>query len=131
LRVKRIELGSLKRILEVLTKDVRVEKVSLLIGKVEGETARAMIAYRVTNIKGSAVEFEADPWQVVQAHEVASKHGLEVIAILHTHPTCPAIPSTLDLRGMRLWPIIWVIACRGEVRAWVLEDVCTYVYTGR
>ena len=121
-RIRRLVIGSLKRTLTQIAATSREEKVGMLLGEVLEDSAIVRLMYWVKNVKSSPVEFEADPWQVVQAHEVASKHGLEVIAVFHTHPSCPAVPSQLDLRGMRLWPVLWVIACKDEVRAWILSD---------
>jgi proteasome lid subunit RPN8/RPN11 len=41
------------------------------------------------------------------------------VGVFHTHGECPASPSKKDLEGMKAWPYAWIIACRGEVRAWI------------
>ena len=86
-----------------------------------GRGEEVLYAYWAQNVKSSPFEFEAEGWHVVQAHISAERHGMEVIALAHTHPSCPAVPSPADLRGMKAWPIVWVISCQSEVRGWVLE----------
>ena len=98
------------------------EKTGILVGRRLDDTVTVDYIYRTDNIKSSPVRFEAEPWQIVQAHTSAEKYGLEVVGIFHTHPGCPASPSSLDIDGMRRWPYIWVISCSNEVRGWLLEE---------
>jgi proteasome lid subunit RPN8/RPN11 len=116
----KLNLGSLKHFIKASVGVV--ESVGFILGVRRGDELEAVIAYRVDNELGSPVEFRASPWQVVQAHGVAELYKLEVIALYHTHPACPPTPSRLDLKGMKLWPLVWVIACKGTVKAWRLED---------
>ncbi|MEN2999052.1 MAG: Mov34/MPN/PAD-1 family protein [Acidilobaceae archaeon] len=109
-------LGALKEVLLRLSA-ARTERALFLIGK-GGEV---LYAYWAENVRSSPFEFEAKGWHVVQAHISAERHGMEVIALAHTHPICPAVPSAADLRGMRYWPLVWIISCPGEVRGWVLR----------
>ncbi len=116
----KLVLGPLREVLKVHADGV--ESVGFILGVRRGEVLEAMVLYRVDNELSSPVEFRANPWHVVQAHRVAELYKLEVIALYHTHPSCPPIPSSLDIKGMRLWPIPWIIACRGLVKAWRLGD---------
>ncbi len=116
----RIELGPLKVTLGVYIG--LVESVGFILGERRGSILEAKALYRVNNELGSPIEFKAHPWHVVQAHRVAELYKLEVIALYHTHPTCPPTPSILDIKGMRLWPVPWVIVCENSIKAWRLED---------
>jgi len=116
----KIRLGSLEVVLRSLS-SIEAEAIGFLLGLKAGSSIDVMALYRVDNELGSPVEFRANPWQTVQAHNVADKYGVEVVALFHTHPTCPPVPSSLDFKGMKLWPIPWVIACKDEVKAWILE----------
>ncbi len=117
-----VQLGPLKEVAITFSKLGGEEKSGILVGKKTDSTIAVAYIYRTDNIKSSPVEFEAEPWQIVQAHVSAEKYGLEVVGIFHTHPSCPASPSNLDVEGMRRWPYIWVIACSKEIRGWVLEE---------
>lgn len=117
----KVKLGALRATLMDLA-SLGLEVVGFLLGSRSGDHIDVKALYRVDNELGSPVEFRANPWQTVQAHNVANLYQLEVVALYHTHPSCPPTPSLLDLRGMRLWPIPWVIACRDDVKAWTLEE---------
>lgn len=116
-----VKLGVLGEVLKLMASGAS-ESTGFLVGSLEPSHARVFGLYRVDNRLGSPVEFEGDPWQTVQAHVAAGNYGIQVIALFHTHISCPPLPSSLDIRGMRLWPLIWVIACPGEVRAWRLDE---------
>lgn len=115
--MSKLSLGPLARALMSLSGGEE-ERVAFLVGKGE----EVLYAYWARNVKRSSIEFEAEPWHVVQAHVSASKYSLEVVGIAHTHPSCPPVPSTLDVRGMKAWPLVWVIACPGDLKAWRLKE---------
>lgn len=117
----RVVLGALGEVLTALASSGGEEVVGLLVGRRDGASVIVDYLYHATNVKHSSVEFEADPWHVVQAHVSADKYGLEVVGIYHSHPSCPPTPSHLDIEGMRKWPTVWVIACPREVSAWILR----------
>lgn len=117
----RIKLGALARTLEALAGREK-ESVGFILGLRAGDVVECRALFRVDNISTSASLFEADPWQTVQAHRAAESYGLEVVALFHTHTSCPPSPSRLDYEGMARWPIPWVISCPGETRAWVLRE---------
>ena len=121
LDVDSIDLKGLEPVISVLANSSR-EQVALLVGKKVGKKAIAYYMFKVENLSKSPSEFEGDPWQVVQAHVSAEKYKLEVIGVFHTHPICPAVPSSKDIDGMKRWPHVWVISCKNETRAWKLSD---------
>lgn len=115
--MNRLVLGALREALLRLS-GRGGERVLFLIGR----GSEVFYAYWAENERSSPLEFEAKGWHVVQAHVSAERYGMEVIALAHTHPACPAVPSLADIRGMGHWPIVWVISCPGEVRGWVLRE---------
>ncbi len=119
--VAKVVLGPIKgHLLRIASLD-GPERVALLLGKRSDDNVVVYVVFRVDNVRGSPVEFEGDPWQLVVAHKAAEKYGLEVVGVFHTHPACPASPSPSDVDGMKKWPYPWVIACPGYLRAWLLE----------
>ncbi|MFP3312699.1 MAG: Mov34/MPN/PAD-1 family protein [Acidilobus sp.] len=74
------------------------------------------------NLLRSPVEFLANPLDIVTAYKAAENLHIDVVALYHTHPDGDAAPSQMDLEGMRLWPLPWIIASRSGVRAWVLSS---------
>jgi len=119
--VSKVIIGPLADVMRILS-NKGVEESGILVGDVKGNVAEVYYIYYTGNIKESSIEFEADPWSVVQAHTSAEKYGLKVIGVFHTHPVCPPAPSTLDREGMKRWPYIWVIACSSGVESWVPVD---------
>ncbi|WP_227805348.1 M67 family metallopeptidase [Pyrococcus kukulkanii] len=77
----------------------------------------------VKNGLDSPVEFEMEPEEMLKALEYAEGKGLEVVGIFHSHLSCPPTPSGKDLKGMELWPVVWLIVnSSGEYGAWKLEN---------
>ncbi|MGC9112841.1 Mov34/MPN/PAD-1 family protein [Acidilobus sp.] len=74
------------------------------------------------NVLRSPTEFLANPLDIVAGYAVAENLGVEVVALYHTHPGGLPVPSEKDVEGMRLWPLPWIIASRGGLRAWVLNN---------
>ena len=64
----------------------------------------------------SAVKFEIDPTMVVKALTKAEEAGLDFIGLFHSHPA-PAVPSSTDLKFMKLWgDILWLIMSSTECK---------------
>lgn len=120
--IKTVVIGSLRLLLQSLAETPGPEKVALLLGGKTDSEVIVKAVFRVNNVKGSPVEFEGDPWHLIVAHKVAEKYGIEVVGVFHTHPSCPASPSINDVEGMKKWPYPWIIACPGQIRAWILDE---------
>ena len=117
----KVQLGGIAGVISVLAALGGEERVGMLLGERKDDTVTVYALFRIDNIRGSKVEFEGDPWQIVVAHKSAENNGIDVVGVFHTHPSCPATPSIKDVEGMKKWPIVWVIACPGEIRAWMLS----------
>jgi len=61
-----------------------------------------------TNMLNSALAFEISPLDALKAFDEADMLGLEVICVYHSHPAPPE-PSEVDLRYMRVNPMVWLI----------------------
>lgn len=83
----------------------REECVALLFG-IGGEVSSWVW---LKNVARSAIEFKVDPEEFYSALAEAEARGAELLAIFHTHPG-PPVPSDLDLKYMRLWRVVWIIA---------------------
>lgn len=90
------------------SKASRIEICGLLLGNAEGDVGVVEEIRFGKNIKSSTVEFEIDPTDLYEVLTYAEKKGLEVVGMFHSHPAS-AKPSKLDLKGMQLWPIPWLI----------------------
>jgi len=67
-------------------------------GLVAGAGGQSVKEYPVENILHSPVRFRMDPAQQVKAMLEIESAGWELIAIYHSHPAGPAVPSLTDLR---------------------------------
>ncbi|AFK22607.1 Mov34/MPN/PAD-1 family protein [Pyrococcus sp. ST04] len=110
----RLPKETLNRILDK-AKNSPIEICGFLLGKGD-EVYEAVF---VSNRLNSPIEFEMDPEEMLKALEYAEKKNLEIVGIFHSHVYCPPFPSGKDLKGMKLWPVVWVIVTSsGEVKAW-------------
>jgi proteasome lid subunit RPN8/RPN11 len=66
-------------------------------GLVAGRGQRAEQVYPITNMLASPVRFRMEPREQLQAFEAIETCGLELLAIYHSHPSGPEIPSETDL----------------------------------
>ena len=97
----------------------RVEICGLLIGK--GGVSVYEVRF-ITNLLHLPMESKMEPLEMVEGIDEAEERGLEVVGIFHSHPKCPPKLSGRDLRGMELWPVVWlIISSDGETRAWILK----------
>ncbi|MCS7099026.1 MAG: Mov34/MPN/PAD-1 family protein [Sulfolobales archaeon] len=99
------------------------ELAGLAVGSAVGGTVYIEDVVLGENLSEEERRFLLDPRAVVEAFRFSETIGREVVALLHTH-RCGALPSSLDVDGMKLWPIPWVVVdeSRCLARAWVLEE---------
>jgi [CysO sulfur-carrier protein]-S-L-cysteine hydrolase len=82
--------------------------------------------YPLVNAAASPVEYEADPRSLLGAHKDIRRQGWDVLAVYHSHPTSPPIPSRTDL-ARAYWTgvvhfIISLKSSQPEVRGWWLAE---------
>jgi len=101
------------------------EVVALGLGKKRPNCLFSVELIRVcSNISDNPyTSFKADPQCLYDSIVEVEVRGLDITAIIHSHPE-GAEPSRMDLEGMRLWPIPWIIIDRKNktMRAWILID---------
>jgi proteasome lid subunit RPN8/RPN11 len=104
------------------------ECCGLLAGRLVSDAQRAevMRRYPLVNSAASPVEYRAEGKDLFEAVRDMRRHDWEVLAIYHSHPTCPAIPSGVDL-ARNYWPGVMclIISLQSEepvLRGWWLEE---------
>lgn len=78
-----------------------LETCGLLVGRSEGdrvEIARVTQA-RNLNQQRASDRYELDPKDFLEADKAARLDGLDIVGFWHSHPDCPARPSTTDLEA--------------------------------
>ena len=73
------------------------ECCGLLAGSRNGGVLLAAEAFPLVNQLGSPTRFVSEPDSLFRALKSARAQGLEVVAIYHSHPEGPPVPSRTDL----------------------------------
>lgn len=66
------------------------DRATLPVGEV-------LVRYPLINVAASPVRFESEPRGMFEASRDLDRRGLELLAVYHSHPTSPAVPSRTDL----------------------------------
>ena len=66
-------------------------------GLVAGKQACSVWVRPITNISRSSTRFRFDPHQQLEAMLLIEEQGLEMMAIYHSHPHGPDVPSDQDV----------------------------------
>ena len=84
--------------------------------------------YAVNNIAPEpSIRFEMDPKQQIAAMKHMRSHGEELLAIVHSHPASPPVPSATDIRECGYPNAYYIIvslnsSCAMEMRAYRMID---------
>lgn len=66
--------------------------------------------YAVKNIAADpSIRFEMDPGQQIAAMKQMRVHGEELLAIVHSHPTSPPVPSAIDIAEIGYPDVYYII----------------------
>jgi [CysO sulfur-carrier protein]-S-L-cysteine hydrolase len=92
----------------------------------ESRLARVVRCYPLVNAAASPREYLSDPYSMFAADKDMRRHGLDVLAVYHSHPTSEPVPSRTDL-ARNFSPdvvnfIISLVSPEPEVRGWWLTD---------
>ena len=66
-------------------------------GLVAGKNGRTHAILSITNILHSPVRYRMAPQEQLEAFEWIDRQGLELLAIYHSHPDGPPVPSPTDI----------------------------------
>lgn len=113
----------LEELLKISRRESPNEAVALLFGHINGEDWSVEEIVQTKNSLSSPYAFSISPEDLYQAYAWAESKGVELVGIFHSHVGDP-YPSKVDLKYMKLNPVVWIIAGRGssECRAYILSD---------
>jgi proteasome lid subunit RPN8/RPN11 len=106
------------------------ECVGLLAGVREGDVGRVVERYPLINAAASPIEYLSEPESMFAAHRSMHARGQDILAIYHSHPAGPAVPSRKDLeRNYSPDVVNFIISLKDDtpvVRGWWLrkDDYC-------
>ena len=80
-------------------------------GLLSGLNSKVEIVIEVTNQAQSAVRYEMDPIEQLNAFEWIESNGLDLIGIFHSHPTGPETVSPTDI-AQAAYAVVYVIFSR-------------------
>ena len=82
------------------------EGAGLLFGKAEGDSRRVIAILEMTNARQKSARrsrYLITPQEMLRAEREASRRGLDVLGVFHSHPDHPNLPSEFD----REWALPW------------------------
>jgi proteasome lid subunit RPN8/RPN11 len=119
-------LLSLKRAhMFAMQRHVNFEAPLEACGLLGGKDGVVEVVLPVKNAAASQVRFQMDPKAQLRAMEQIEAEGLEVIAIFHSHPKGPSVPSPTDIAeaSYDVVNIIWSkVGRRWQARGFWIED---------
>jgi [CysO sulfur-carrier protein]-S-L-cysteine hydrolase len=98
------------------------EGCGLLAGTVTDGVGRVALHLPLVNAMNSPTEYESDPRGMFAAHKAMRAAGVDVLAVYHSHPTSPPVPSRTDReRNYSEFVMNIIVGMRDElVRGWWL-----------
>ncbi len=102
-----------------------LECCGLLAGHATAEVYTVTTRIPLTNHLNREDEFESDPVEMLKAQRGMRQAGLDWLAVYHSHPAAPAVPSRKDrTRSIGVNVACVIVGPHEDVRAWwlVSED---------
>ena len=108
--------------------EVPRECCGLLAGRVEGGDGRVVRGFRLVNEAADpATRFVSEPRDMFAAVKAMRAEGLEVLAVYHSHPKSPPVPSRTDREWNYSPDVVTLIVSLASdppaVRGWWLTEV--------
>jgi [CysO sulfur-carrier protein]-S-L-cysteine hydrolase len=116
-----------RSVVDALLEHARAEAPNEACGLLAGDAGRGTGSafHPARNALASPYRFDVDPGDLVRVLDEIHGAGLDLVAIFHSHPRSPAVPSALDRREASYRVSQLIVSLQGdepEVRAWWLED---------
>lgn len=116
-----------RRLVEEMLAHAEAERPNECCGLLAGLGQRARRRYPLVNAAASPALYEADPRSLFAAFKEMRREGTELLAIYHSHPTSPPVPSRTDLARNGYGPevvhfIVSLLSEKPELRGWHLEE---------
>ena len=115
-----------RSVADALLAHARAQAPKESCGLIAGDARRGVGAayHPARNALASPYRFEVHPEDLVRILGEIEGEGGDLVAIVHSHPRSPAVPSAVDRREARYPVMQLVISLRGDVpelRAWWID----------
>jgi len=114
--------GMARRLLAHARRELPNESCALLAGDRAAGNVTSMHPAR--NLLASPYRYEVDPHDLVRIVHAIERRGHDLVAIFHSHPAGPAVPSATDVRETR-YGVVHLLAGsspdEASLRAWRIE----------
>jgi proteasome lid subunit RPN8/RPN11 len=116
-----------KNTLDAMIEHAKAEAPFEACGILAGEGQRVQRWYKMTNRDHSGEHFMMEPAEQFKVAKELRADGLEMVAVYHSHPQTPAIPSEEDVRLALTPNIVHVIVSlqypnRPTVKAYEIDN---------
>jgi proteasome lid subunit RPN8/RPN11 len=108
-----------------MQRHINVEAPLEACGLLGGKNGVVEVVLPVKNAAESRVRFQMDPKAQLRAIERIESEGLDILAIFHSHPKGPSVPSPTDIAEVSYQAvnIIWSkVGRRWQARGFWIED---------
>ena len=83
---------------EHAARDAPLEACGLVSGRTKKGSFQAVSLIPTTNRLHSSIRYQIDPHEQLNAFNEMEAGGLELVAIYHSHPHGPEVPSPIDIK---------------------------------
>jgi [CysO sulfur-carrier protein]-S-L-cysteine hydrolase len=104
-----------------------LECCGLLAGHIADGIGAVSAHYPIENVVRSPTEYETDARGMLFAFRAMREHGIELLAIYHSHPASAPVPSRHDVERntygeSAVHVIVSLAGAEADVRAWWLTE---------
>ncbi len=117
----------LEAVIEHAREESPLECCGLLAGRIENSVGIVTTRFAIENALQSPTEYETDARDLLFAFRHMREHGLELLAVYHSHPASEPVPSKRDIERNTYGESVvhLIVGLAGEnptVKAWWLTE---------
>lgn len=90
-------------------------------GLIAGSSGLITFFYPLTNVDSSPTTYTLEPAGHIGALRHAERNGWQLVGVVHSHPSGPAVPSRTDIVNANEPSWLHVIAGVDGLRAWSID----------
>ncbi len=92
-----VDLRIEPEIYDIMIRHAQADAPLECCGLLAGRAGQAWRIYPLANASRSETRYDADPKALIEAVQAIRRESTEIVAIYHSHPKWPAVPSRTDL----------------------------------